>query len=131
LKFQTENSRIGILDLNLASPGEVFSLSLPLRWHRAFRRAELFYQDWLPLADFFPFFFVLGGDFFSPKTLKKQFLPECPKISKIFFFFFEICGPILVAFWIHFGVLLPEKIHAKTGNGKDQENHQKSCFSEE
>jgi hypothetical protein len=42
-----------------------------------------------------------------------------------------IFGPILVAFSNHFGVLLPEKINAKTGNGKDQENHQKSCFSEE
>jgi hypothetical protein len=34
----------------------------------------------------------------------------------------------LVAFWIHFGVLLPEKINAKTSNGKDQENHQKKMF---
>ena len=42
-----------------------------------------------------------------------------------------ICGPMLVAFWIHFGVLLPEKLNAKTGNGKDQENQKKSCFSEE
>jgi hypothetical protein len=42
-----------------------------------------------------------------------------------------ICVVILVAFPIHFGVLLPEKINAKTGNRKDQENHQKSCFSEE
>ena len=65
----------------------------------------------------------------SSDLLKNHFLPERPKISKTGFG--VIVGIILVAFWIHFGVLLPEKINAKTGNGKDQENHQKSCFSEE
>ena len=42
-----------------------------------------------------------------------------------------ICGLILVAFLMHFGVLLLEKLNAKTINGKDQENHKKSCFSEQ
>jgi hypothetical protein len=42
-----------------------------------------------------------------------------------------IVGLILVVLSNHFGVLSPEKINAKTGNGKDQENHQKSRFSED
>ena len=59
----------------------------------------------------------------TEKTRKKHLLPERPKILKI-----RRPGDL----WSHFGrfldpfwVLLPEKINVKTGNGKDQENHQK------
>ena len=70
-----------------------------------------------------------GTFFFSPKTLKNIFFQNSQQSqNSIFFMIFD---PILVAFWIHFGVLLLEKFNAKTGNGKDQENHQKSCISEE
>jgi hypothetical protein len=66
----------------------------------------------------------------SNKKCRKNISSQNPKQS--YKSGFEVIfGSILVAFWIHFGVLLLEKINAKTGNGKDQENHQKSCFSEE
>jgi hypothetical protein len=82
LKFQTENSRIGVLDFNLASPGAVISLSYPLRGHRASRRAELFYQDWFPLADFFLFFSFWGPIFFVSKNLEKNTSSRTPKNLK-------------------------------------------------
>jgi hypothetical protein len=81
---------------------------------------------WTIFEDFSGFW----ADFFqSPKTSKKHILPERPQILKT-----QRPGDL----WSHFGRFLDPfwrpvagKINAKTGNGKDQENHQKSCFSEE
>ena len=84
----------------------------------------------VPPCWFFSGLFRIWGRFFLfPKTLKKHLLPERPKISKTLFGgdYWSHCGCFLDPLWRFFA----GKINAKTGNGKDQENHQKSCFVEE
>ena len=71
-------------------------------------------------------FYNFNEHFFNENKKKTSNAPKSQKSGVR-----VIRGPIVVAFWIYFGVLLPEKVNAKTGIGKDQENHQKSCFYEE
>jgi hypothetical protein len=129
LKFQTEN--LGLEFWTSTSPHPERSSASPyLSAGTAHSAGPTHFRGLgAPSLFFLRFFIYLGLIFFFPKTLKKQFLPERQKSQKSVLF--VICGPILVAFWIHFGVLLPEKLNVKTGNRKGQENHQKSCFSEE
>jgi hypothetical protein len=88
-------------------PGEVRILSLPLRWPRAFRPADPFSGFVSPLDRFFLIFPDLGPTFSGPKKHRKntssQNAPKSQKSGVQVIF-----GPILVTFWIHFGILLPE-----------------------